>query len=383
MAAKKTKVADKKKNSSKKNSSKKKLDKKKKAKNKPSRNKAKKAKKKSRRKSNDGEKLETLVEVVFQALTKNDQYTNVQRDQNLPGPDCNRQVDVLLQTKSYGFSSSTMVECKDHARPLDIGYVDAIDSKYNDLPVDLAVLVSRNGFTEGAKAKAKRKNIRLCTLSESVDILDLGLDVQICIVEIFPEYVHFKITNDSGKDFKTTLSKLRFNGMGLQKFLKTSLESGVMRLTKDGSPIFWKKEHGPLEITSTEGSSLKNVEMAIRYERKFFFGLLSQLRNTILFKNLSDGKGNVIYDTDELREYRTVFTEKKANEKLSISKGKWLLANVLVPDLVIEQFVGEKYHSDGTTDKIGDGFTKIASVFSNPFAVEEDKPNTDKPESDE
>ena len=59
------------------------------------------------------------------------------------------------------------VECRDRARPADIEWIDALIGKYDDMPVNRVVAVSRMGFTSGAKKKASENGIIYWTLEEA------------------------------------------------------------------------------------------------------------------------------------------------------------------------------------------------------------------------
>ena len=56
-----------------------------------------------------------------------------------------------------------MVECKDHARPIGIGYIDAFESKIRDLKPDRASMFGNSGFTRDALKKAKRVGIEMAS----------------------------------------------------------------------------------------------------------------------------------------------------------------------------------------------------------------------------
>jgi hypothetical protein len=62
-----------------------------------------------------------------------------------------------------------LVECKDHARPIGIGFVDAFESKIRDLKPDRAIMFSNSGFTRDALKKANRVGIEMASAMKAKD----------------------------------------------------------------------------------------------------------------------------------------------------------------------------------------------------------------------
>lgn len=77
------------------------------------------------------------------------------------GPDGSRECDVLVTTPAGCGVLTTLIECKDFKKPVDVGYLDALVSKHADLATDMAVIFSNSGFTQTARNKATRKGIPL------------------------------------------------------------------------------------------------------------------------------------------------------------------------------------------------------------------------------
>lgn len=72
-----------------------------------------------------------------------------------------RQIDVSIEARQGLHNYLTVVECKDYARPVGIGDVDAFATKIRDVRADKGVMVSSKGFDEGARGQAKENNITL------------------------------------------------------------------------------------------------------------------------------------------------------------------------------------------------------------------------------
>ena len=81
------------------------------------------------------------------------------------GPDGRRELDVHVVEAVGGRTYHGVIECKDFnpatTGPVGIGYVDALESKQRDLPLDWAMMCSNAGFTAEATNKAKRVGIGL------------------------------------------------------------------------------------------------------------------------------------------------------------------------------------------------------------------------------
>lgn len=72
-----------------------------------------------------------------------------------------REVDTCVETLVAGQPIVVSIECRDHARPQAIGFIEEMKSKHEFLPTNRLLLVSSSGFTASARAKAKVYNIAL------------------------------------------------------------------------------------------------------------------------------------------------------------------------------------------------------------------------------
>ncbi|NTU90060.1 MAG: restriction endonuclease [Actinobacteria bacterium] len=78
-------------------------------------------------------------------------------------------MDVEVRGTLDGAPHFILVECKDHARPIGIGYVDAFESKIRDLKPDRAIIFSNSGFTRDALNKASRVGIEMASAMKAKD----------------------------------------------------------------------------------------------------------------------------------------------------------------------------------------------------------------------
>lgn len=78
-----------------------------------------------------------------------------------------REVDVLIKKNLFEKDISIAVECRGRGRKDDIEWIDTLIGKYIGLPVDEVIAVSKSGFSEPAKTKAKVNHIKTITLEEA------------------------------------------------------------------------------------------------------------------------------------------------------------------------------------------------------------------------
>lgn len=84
-------------------------------------------------------------------------------EQWITGPDGERDMDVEVRGTLNGVPHFILVERKDHARSIGIGFVGAFDSKIRDLKPDRAIMFSNSGFTRDALKKASRVGIEMAS----------------------------------------------------------------------------------------------------------------------------------------------------------------------------------------------------------------------------
>lgn len=77
-----------------------------------------------------------------------------------------REIDVHIEVDLGIHRVCIGVECRDRSRPAGIEWVEEVISKYQNLPVDKVVLVSRSGFTTSALRKAMNAHITTLTLAQ-------------------------------------------------------------------------------------------------------------------------------------------------------------------------------------------------------------------------
>lgn len=85
-----------------------------------------------------------------------------------------REVDVqLVDPNQYDFVA---FECKDHARPIDVPFIEAFSTKLIDIGAERGAMVSNSGYTEGAIKMASKLGIDTLAL---VDTGDAAIKTQV------------------------------------------------------------------------------------------------------------------------------------------------------------------------------------------------------------
>lgn len=84
-----------------------------------------------------------------------------------------REVDVVIEGDVGSQHVIVSVECRDHRRVADVGWVDAMKAKHDRLGTNALLLASRSGFTPEARDVASKYGIELFTL-ESVEGTDFA-----------------------------------------------------------------------------------------------------------------------------------------------------------------------------------------------------------------
>jgi len=79
-----------------------------------------------------------------------------------------REVDVLVEGTMGGERLAIAIEVRGHARKPGVQWVEEVRGKYQDLPVDKVVMVSRSGFTASALTKAASYGIEALTPLEEI-----------------------------------------------------------------------------------------------------------------------------------------------------------------------------------------------------------------------
>lgn len=161
-----------------------------------------------------GESYEELVKNIYQALGKSDGVEILcwGRSCKVPGNSgVSHQIDVFTSHSAGMHVYKTAIECKDwKTRKVGKAVITTLAFILKDSNIDKGVVVSKYGFTSGAKALAKSENISLVELRQPVPkdwdgvIKDIHIELNLCTPEIYD----YKFIQDVVED-ENKLARLR------------------------------------------------------------------------------------------------------------------------------------------------------------------------------
>lgn len=117
---------------------------------------------------NDGKQFEALIAWLHEKLK--DRAT-IERDVHLPSRfgEGTRQVDIAIRIAEGKLRLLAIIECKDHRRRIGPSTVDTVAGTRRDVGANTALLVSRSGFTDGARRRADDAEVTLLTYAEACE----------------------------------------------------------------------------------------------------------------------------------------------------------------------------------------------------------------------
>jgi hypothetical protein len=255
---------------------------------------------------NTGKEFEDLTATIFEALSGDSSYESIERDVFLDGPDGKRQIDVLLKGKMGPFDCITIIECKDYNKNVNVTAIDALHSKMQDVNAQKAVFVARKGFSSGAKKKAKRLGISLCTAHNTIDEKwKFGLELPFIIREkslkaINPQY---QLINPPRPIEK--LDILHINGKHLYEIIDKHWSSKDFDNSTLSQTIALDQKE-KYYLSTTDGSNIEahNININLEFENTIYFGYFNDLDSSKLLNYVESDNAHVIFDLNELANYR-------------------------------------------------------------------------------
>ncbi len=145
----------------------------------------------------------------------------------VPGPDGRLDLDVSIRGKVDAREVLTVIECKDFARnatgPVGRAFVDAFDSKREDLGADNALICSNAGFTRDALSKARRKGIGMISVLKAGDARVKAVieqEIVLCRLRIPSWTFTYHFADEGGRLLQPAVHRLRFDGLSLDSWLQ-------------------------------------------------------------------------------------------------------------------------------------------------------------------
>jgi restriction system protein len=112
------------------------------------------------------DEYEKEVAALLQALARDLPGFQVQHLETVSTPDGSYKIDVTARFSQLGVDFLILVECKDHARPVERKDVQVLADKLRAASAQKGMLFSTNGFQKGAIEYAKARRIALVRLIE-------------------------------------------------------------------------------------------------------------------------------------------------------------------------------------------------------------------------
>ena len=210
-----------------------------------------------------GENLEKYIQYVYSKLLELNDYEDVivSRNITIQGKSgATNEFDVFYQFKHLNIECKVVIECKDWKSPVSIGHVRDFASKIEDVGMGqfLGVMVSKNGYQDGAKMFAKSKGITLLTEKEIPSLSQLLSGI------IQKAFLPNK--NTKGDPFWTLMEVN--NG-------KTTGTYYACKLPKLSIPLFYSKEFASRMLCNLPDAKRFEVRGISQYQLK---GLIAQMK---------------------------------------------------------------------------------------------------------
>ncbi|WP_428037055.1 restriction endonuclease [Amphritea sp.] len=253
-----------------------------------------------------GSEFENLTAEIFNALRNDTRYESVEKNVMINGIDGPREVDVLLRGKVGPIDIVTAIECKDYNKVVNVTTLDAFESKLKDIKANKGILVARKGFSKGARKKATRLGITLCTVHQArSDKWNFNLEIPFLIIELEIDFIKPKFLIPAGNWFVEELDIWHINDKPLHQIIGEYWNNND-KLNFEGVHSFNPIEDGPAYIKKRDGTriQLHKTEVDIHIRNAFYLGYFNELDSAKLLRYIEEDNCSVIFDLRELVDYR-------------------------------------------------------------------------------
>ncbi len=124
------------------------------------------------RASIDGKQFEGLVTELLRDLGRGLADFKLETQELIVGSDGRYRIDITARFSALGLEFLVLVECKDHARPVEREDVQVLADKKRSAGAQKGVLYSTNGFQRGAIEYARQHRIALVRVLEGALIYE-------------------------------------------------------------------------------------------------------------------------------------------------------------------------------------------------------------------
>ena len=98
---------------------------------------------------------DTSKTTITESALLKDQHTTTERE-----------IDIMIESEISGYPIRIAIECRNYRRKCSTIWIEQLIGKYQDLPIDKVIAVSRNGFYQPAIDKAQKYGIETLSLKQ-------------------------------------------------------------------------------------------------------------------------------------------------------------------------------------------------------------------------
>jgi hypothetical protein len=284
--------------------------------------------------------FESLTEQVFKIMTAGNPGLSVERDVQLPGPEGPRQIDVLLRASVGPIELTTIVECKDHARPVGHEEVGALHSVMQDVLASKGVLVARNGFTASATQKAKRLGIQLMVADRLSNLRETAFDVPVHIHELRQVGLKVDVTMQFAEATRVMPDAIwHVNDLDVLRLMRDEMLNDPWLARRIAGRHRWEAKdlRPPYFIRDVYGRRWEFDDISFSYavEERHFFGYLSQVDGVLHLRDEIEKKSSFFLPAELVDfDYLSRFTQFGRVEDLPVKP------KVSFPAVVLQEPTG-------------------------------------------
>ena len=301
---------------------------------------------------NNGSQFEILLQEIYSVLVSNEQFTQVERNVQLPGLDGPRQIDVLITSQVAGMPLKTVVECRDHNRILDVTAIDAFQSKLVDVSANKGVLVSRKGFSGTAKKKAKRVGITLCTAADARNILStLNQEIPVVLTELSAKVDRNRghlVLKEAARFDSSALFTI--NDKWIPDLFRHEVVSGAFLCPIASGTFAWVPASlvAPFEIKDVTGATheIDDLEFSISVTALHYFGYINDLPQAVALHNHTDNATSIFLKAEDLPLHKSLLLPYDSLEQIP-KMNPMHLVSVTIPTVASSTTFGATNNATG------------------------------------
>lgn len=250
---------------------------------------------------NTGKHFELIIEHIQRNVAKD---ASVKHDIKVLGKSgITRQLDITLTQRIGLHNVFIVIECKDHGRPVGIELVESFSSKLADVRATQGVMISKSGFTDGARAAAKELLIGLYSYRQAHEqdwsnIFNPTSWLMMYFTRADDVVFNAVLTNGDTHDFKS--GDVIFNEDGTIAVTADDMIKDMRVRAQVKQPI------GRFDIKGQPESSMYVVNNKVRYEVDTI-NISGTSKMFEYIANLKLAHGHVLMDTSD--DDSIVYTE--------------------------------------------------------------------------